>query len=121
MTVLMPLHVLGILLAVQLLVAGIMFGLGVRNILHNPTKDARGPADGYALVVSLCTGLFAIFGVWGVSELAERLGFGVDLGGHNAYGVFLIAFFGFIVIGVFLILIGRGFLLDLPHDKRTNT
>ena len=120
MTVAQP-HVLGILLVALLAIAGGMFGWAVREISSNPTKGPEGPADGYSLVVSLCSGLFAILGVWGVTELAEFLGFNVDLGGHNAFGVFLIAFFGFIVIGAFLVLIGRPFLLDLPHRKRTGS
>ena len=119
MTIAQP-HVLAILLAIQLAVAGSMYGWAAREISRNPTKGLEGPADGYALVVSLCTGVLAIFGVWGVSELAKVLGFNVNLGGHNAFGVFLIAFFGFIVIGTFLVLVGRGVLLDLPNRKRAD-
>ena len=111
-------HALGIVIAIQVAIAVSSFALSAREISRNPSVNPEGAVDGYMLIVSITSGLLAFFGMWAVAEIGEKLGVDVHLGGHNAPGVFLMAFFGAAVIGTFLAIFGKAALLDLSSRRR---
>ena len=113
-----PGHIFFTTLAIQLVVTIGAFVLAAREVARNPDRPIDGPRDGYTLVTSVCAAAVAVFGVWGTTTVSTWLGFDVFLGGHNAFGLFAIAFFVFAAVGALCAVFGRGWLESRPRAAR---
>ncbi len=58
----------------------------------------------FAVICSLFILLFSLFGFLEVATLFEKLGFEVNIGGHNAYGAVFFMFFTVIGLGVIVLM-----------------